>query len=208
MHKGFISIIASIIILAVGFGIIYQYNKNTKKELDENIVLVSQKIDNLGGSVVSNKYGGTGQNSSAWSGLIKTTAGTWATTSLTDSDVPNSITVNSTNTITYNLIAASTSATRIVPELSATKPFAMTLYKVYCYCKNGTGTQNFIVRNPSTPTGTGTSTLTNSIVCPNASSTQSTTFTYTAIPANWPLVASTSAIVGEPSCYSTLYYSY
>ncbi|MCX6779883.1 MAG: hypothetical protein NT034_01745, partial [Candidatus Magasanikbacteria bacterium] len=39
------------------------------------------------GNAISNIYGGTGQNSSGWNGFIKVTGGTWATSSISTSDL-------------------------------------------------------------------------------------------------------------------------
>jgi YVTN family beta-propeller protein len=46
-----------------------------------NASLGTVTVGNWNGSVISPFYGGTGQNSSAWTGFVKVTAGTWSTTS-------------------------------------------------------------------------------------------------------------------------------
>ncbi len=45
------------------------------------------------GTVISNAYGGTGQNSSGWTGFVKVTAGTWSTSTISVSDLSNSSTL-------------------------------------------------------------------------------------------------------------------
>ncbi len=45
------------------------------------------------GSVISNAYGGTGQNSSGWTGFVKVVGGTWATSTISVSDISNSSTL-------------------------------------------------------------------------------------------------------------------
>ena len=45
------------------------------------------------GTAISNVYGGTGQNSSAWSGFVKVTGGTWATSTISTNDLSNSSTI-------------------------------------------------------------------------------------------------------------------
>ena len=102
-NKGFISIILALAVVVVSAVALYEYNQ--VKQVDEV----------LGGSSVSQKYGGTGANTSAWSGLLRLTAGTWATTTIIDSDVPDDITItNIPNeldfaTITTNYLYATTS---------------------------------------------------------------------------------------------------
>lgn len=109
MKKGFISILASLVILAVGFGAAYQYSKTLKSELDENIVLVSQKVDKLGGSLVATRYGGTGTSTNAWSGLLRLTSGVWATTTLADADVPDNITVTGITSLSLTSLTSASS---------------------------------------------------------------------------------------------------
>ncbi|MFA5128324.1 MAG: hypothetical protein WC457_05040, partial [Patescibacteria group bacterium] len=47
------------------------------------------------GTTISNAYGGTGQNSSAWTGLVRVTAGVWSTTTINlASDVTSTLTIS------------------------------------------------------------------------------------------------------------------
>ncbi len=106
-QKGFISIIASLVILVIGFGIAgaaYQYSQKVKGNLEDDIVSVSNKVDKLGGSVIYQKNGGTGTSTASWNGLIRIATGTWATTTITDADVPNNITITSITSLTLNTL--------------------------------------------------------------------------------------------------------
>lgn len=55
----------------------------------------------LGGSVTATRYGGLGKDASAWTGLIRFTNGTSSTTTITDSDVPDTITISNNATTGY-----------------------------------------------------------------------------------------------------------
>ena len=69
-----------------------------------NASLGTVTVGTWNGSVISPVYGGTGQNSSAWTGFVKVTAGTWSTTSsvslATDVNGVLSITNGGTNATT------------------------------------------------------------------------------------------------------------
>ncbi len=68
------------------------------------------------GTAVSSVYGGTGQNSSGWTGFIKLTAGVWSTSTISTNDLSNSSTLaflagNQTFTGNNTFSATSTFAT-------------------------------------------------------------------------------------------------
>jgi hypothetical protein len=93
--KGFISIIASLLILFVGSVALYEYGQSISRELNSNLNDVREDMTKLGGSLVATKYGGTGTSTATWSGLLRLATGTWATTTLTDDDVPDALTITS-----------------------------------------------------------------------------------------------------------------
>jgi hypothetical protein len=112
-QKGFITILASFIILALGSVLLYGYEKNSKENINdiyEYINSLENQVVKLGGSMTGTQYGGTGTSSSAWTGLIRVTGGKWDTTTLTDSDVPNDITIT---TLPNEVSFSSTSITNL-----------------------------------------------------------------------------------------------
>ena len=115
-QKGSILIIIPFIILAVGLVALNEYRLNEKMNNIEQT---------FAGSVVATKYGGTGQSFGSASGLLRLTNGTTSTTTLTDSDIPDDITVTgiaeltlSTSTVTSTLDAID--ATSYFGDLYAT----------------------------------------------------------------------------------------
>jgi microcystin-dependent protein len=116
-QNGFIPIIVAIAILVMGSVAIYEYSQNLKENINTNINNVNanindinNKVENLGGSLVSTRYGGTGTNTVAWSGLLRLTSGTWATTTLVDADVPDNLTINGITNSSF-IVATTTNTT-------------------------------------------------------------------------------------------------
>ena len=117
-QKGFISIIAAFVILTIGFVGLYEYGKELKQTAEQT----------FGGSLVATRYGGTGTSTNAWSGLLRVATGTWATTTLTDADVPDDITLtNLPNEVSFasssiDNLTAGTSTFLAIPILPAATP--------------------------------------------------------------------------------------
>ncbi len=102
--NGFISILASFIILAIGFGIAYQYSQKLKNNIQDDVISISQKVDNyqLAGSVIYQKNGGTGTSTASWTGLIRIATGTWSTTTINGADIKITGTTTQGDILYYN----------------------------------------------------------------------------------------------------------
>lgn len=68
------------------------------------------------GDIITAARGGTGQDTSGWSGFVKVTGGTWSTSTITNTDVTGLGTMSTQNATDYVLVAATTS----FPNLSIT----------------------------------------------------------------------------------------
>jgi len=89
MNRGFIPILVALVILTIGGAALYSYDRTLEKKAEE--------IQTFAGSLVATKYGGTGTDTSAWSSLIRMVDGTTTQATLTDADVPDTITVTGIN---------------------------------------------------------------------------------------------------------------
>lgn len=127
MNKGFISILVAIAILAIGGVALYGYGSR----LEDRELAIRQTAktieQNFGGSVVQTKYGGLGQNFGSASGLLRLTNGTTSTTTLTDADVPDDITITGISELTMSTTTV-TSTLNVIGQLiaSSTAEFAGT----------------------------------------------------------------------------------
>jgi len=149
--------------------------------------LKADATGNVSTSTVDSSSGGTGTSTSAWTGILKITTGTWATSTI----LSNTISISYLNaTATHNV------------EFS--KQFAMTLTKVSCYSYNGSSTINIVDKGTA---GTlASTTLSASLVCDTDGIASSTTFSLSAIQANDILDASTTAITGSPDTFIGINY--
>ena len=140
--------------------------------------------------VLANSHGGTGKDTSAWTGIPKITAGTWATTTLLSNSISISI-LNATNT----------------KDVEFSKPFAMTLTKISCYSLNGSSTMNIVDRGSARTLAS--TTLSASLTCtlPTTQIASSTSFSLSSITANDILDASITATTTNPDTYINVYYT-
>lgn len=143
-------------------------------------------------TAITNIRGGTGQNTSGWTGIPKITAGTWATSSNVIS-----------GTISINLINATTSV-----EAMFKKQWAYTIQKVSCNSRNGTTTLNLLERTEASPNTGGTAQLSASLTCGVSGTASSTSFADGSIAANAPVVASTTAVSGLATTTTYIYVDY
>jgi len=181
--------------------------------------ITNRDINDLTGSlaiasttgILINSRGGTGQDTSAWSGFIKLTSGTWGTTTIDISDDTN-LTAGRSLTLTGDDIAAddelyTDSFAISIPTPDTTDsgyiqksfPKAITITKVICSVATSTAstTIQFDERAYATPNTAGTDVMSASLICDNDSEA-TTTFANASIAVDNPLNLQIIAVSGVP----------
>ena len=186
--------------------------------------ITNRDINDLTGSlaiasttgILINSRGGTGQDTSAWSGFIKLISGTWGTTTIDISDDTN-LTAGRSLTLTGDDIAAddelyTDSFAISIPAPDTTDsgliqksfPKAITITKVICSVATSTAaadattTIQFDERDYATPNTAGGKVMTADLIC-DLNSESTTSFSDANIAVDNPLNLEIKAVSGAPA---------